>query len=309
MLSVDFLRPALLALALACMAPAGSANTPRTPVPASHEPAPVAAKSSAASTAAATSGRRNAPEFARIASHGELVVAMLKTDTPPFFFERDQKLQGIDVDMARELARGLGVPVRFDRRATSFNEVVDIVSRGEADIGISKISRTLARSQAVLFSEPYLTLRQALILNRLEFAKMARDRTPEQAVRDFTGTLGVIANSSFADFAPVNFRKAKIRPYASWDELVAAVRRGDVVGGYRDEFEVKRLLSEHPTAALQLRTITLKDLDDTIGIAVGADAPTLLAYVNMFLATRQTKLEIGAVLKALPPVEQNVSAK
>jgi len=272
----------------------------------------VQAMTSAAAASAApppTSGRRNAAEFVRIANRGALVVAMLKTDSPPFFYMRGDQLQGFDVEMAREIGKELNLPVRFDRSATSFNEVVDIVSRGEADLGISKISRTLARSQAVLFSQPYLTLHHALILNRMEFAKMARDAPPAQAVRDFRGSLGVIANSSFADFAAHNFPKAKVRPYASWDALVAAVQAGEIVGGYRDELEVKRLLSEQPAAALRLRTITLKDLDDTIGIAVGADAPTLHAYVNQFLSQRKTRLDIGEVLKAMPTTSDNKASK
>jgi ABC-type amino acid transport substrate-binding protein len=252
---------------------------------------------------AAAEGRRKAPEFNRIAARGELIVAMLKTDTPPFFFERQGRLQGLDVELALELGKSLGVPVRFDRSAGSFNEVVDKVSRGEADLGISKISRTLARAQAVLFSDPYLTLHHGLILNRLEFARLARERTPAQALRDFNGSLGVIANSSFYDYAQRNFPKARVVPFPTWGEVVAAVERGQVVGGYRDEFEVKRLLAEHPQAALKLRTVTLKDEIDAIGIAVGADAPTLQSYVNLFLATRKTQLDVASVLKALPATE------
>jgi polar amino acid transport system substrate-binding protein len=298
MLNLKTLRWALLLVA-AWLTLAASATTP---APGAGAQA-ISAAGAASQPAAPASGRRKAAEFVKMAKRGELVVAMLKTDSPPFFYLQGNELQGIDVEMAREIGKELNLPVRFDRSANSFNEVVDIVSRGEADLGISKISRTLARTQAVLFSEPYLTLHHALILNRLEFAKMSRDNPAAQAVRDFRGSLGVIANSSFADFAAHNFPKAKVRPYASWDALVAAVQAGEVVGGYRDELEVKRLLSEQPSAALRLRTVTLKDLDDTIGIAVGADAPSLHAYVNLFLTTRKKRLDIGEVLKAMPATD------
>jgi ABC-type amino acid transport substrate-binding protein len=292
---------AALLLALPWALPAGAAQPT-----ASTQVANTAAVSAPPAAAPAAEGRRKAPEFKRIAARGELVVAMLKTDTPPFFFERQGRLQGIDVELALELGKSLGVPVRFDRSAGSFNEVVDKVSRGEADLGISKISRTLARAQAVLFSDPYLTLHHGLILNRLEFARLARERTPAQALRDFNGSLGVIANSSFYDYAQRNFPKARVVSFPTWVEVVAAVERGQVVGGYRDEFEVKRLLAEQPQAALKLRTVTLKDEIDAIGIAIGADAPTLQSYVNMFLATRKTQLDVASVLKALPATETQV---
>lgn len=234
-------------------------------------------------------------------------MAMLRTDTPPFFYMRDQHLQGIDVDMAQQIGKELGVPVRFDRTASSFNEVVDKVSRGQADLGISKISRTLARARAVLFSDPYLTLHHAVVLNRLEFAKLARSRSPAQTMQDFNGSLGVIAKSSFLDFAQANFPKAQVREYQNWNEVVAAVQRGEVVGGYRDDFEVKRLLAEQPSLALKLRSVTLTDRDDAICMAINTDAPTLRSFVNLYLGTRKTKLEINDVLKALPAPDKKPS--
>jgi len=72
-----------------------------------------------------------------------------------------------------------------------------------------------------------------------------------------------------------------------------------VVAAYRDEFEVKRVLKADPTLSLTLRTVTLKDLQDTLGIAVSIANPTLLAFVNEFLAQRTEKLSVDKVLQAL----------
>ncbi|WP_242471070.1 ABC transporter substrate-binding protein [Thiocystis violacea] len=243
-------------------------------------------------------GRQLAPDMARIVARGELVVAMAGMDNPPFFYLRDGRLVGLEVEMARDLARELQVAVRFNRQAQSFNEVIDLVARQEADVGISKLSRTLARAQRVRFSEPYLRLNHALAFNRLALARLAMDKPVQSVVRDFDGTLGVIANSSFADFAAHHFPQADIRTYPDWREAVQAVRTGDVVGVYRDEFEIKRLLKSDPTASLTLRTVTLTDLEDTLSIAVGVDDPVLLDVVNLFLAQRVNKLDIDKVLHA-----------
>lgn len=240
-----------------------------------------------------------APDIARIVDRGELIVAMLGVDSPPFFFERDGELSGLEVDIAHEIAQELKVKVRFDRSAKSFNEVIDIVGSQQADLGISKLSRTLARAQVVRFSDPYLTLKHALVLNRVAFARMAGDKPVPDVVRSFNGTIGVIAKSSFADFAVRNFPLAKVRTYPGWSEVIKAVSRGDVMSAYRDEFEIKRILKNDPTFALTLRTVTLKDVEDTLGIAVGVADPTLLAFVNQFLAQRKDKLDIQKVLQAL----------
>jgi ABC-type amino acid transport substrate-binding protein len=259
---------------------------------------PVVTKETPASAGAPASTPVPA-DIARIRQRGELVVAMLATDTPPFFYEKEGQLVGLEVDLAKSIARELKVEVRFNREAKSFNEVVDMVAQRRADLGVSKLSRTLARAQMVHFSQPYLALNHALVLNRVAFARLANNEKVEDTVRQFKGTLGVIAQSSFSDFAKNNFPKAKIIEYPNWNAVLNAVNKGEVTGAYRDEFEIKRLLKDNPTAALTLRTVTLKDLDDTLSIAVGVTDPTLLAFVNQVLSQQREKLDINKVLNAL----------
>lgn len=289
------LQVPVLALVLSTILPHATAATPNQASPVSATSA--APKTTATSTAATVSPL--APDISRIKHRGELVVAMLATDTPPFFFERNGELVGLEVDLAKAIAKALNVEVRFNREAKSFNEVVDLVAQRRADLGISKLSRTLTRAQMVHFTQPYLTLNHALVINRVAFARLASNMRVEDVIREFNGSLGVIARSSFMDFAKVNFPKAKVTEYPNWKEVLKAVSAGEVMAAYRDEFEIKRLLKETPSAALTLRTVTLKDLEDTLGIAVGINDPTLLAFVNQLLSQQREKLDIQKVLNAL----------
>jgi ABC-type amino acid transport substrate-binding protein len=224
---------------------------------------------------------------------------MLGVDTPPFFYTKNNELVGLEVDLAKSIAKELKVSIRFDRSAQTFNEVVGVVARQEADLGISKLSRTLARAQTISFTNPYLRLNHAFILNRVKFAQVARDRPLPEVIRGFKGSIGVIAKSSFADYAVKNFPNAEIRDFPSWGEVLKALEKGQIMAAYRDEFEVKRILKSDPTISLTLRTVTFKDLEDTLGIAVGIQDPTLLAFVNQFLAESAEKLTIDKVLNAV----------
>ncbi|MDR7307134.1 ABC-type amino acid transport substrate-binding protein [Rhodoferax saidenbachensis] len=244
-------------------------------------------------------GRLLAPDIARIVNRGELIVAMLGVDSPPFFYTRNGELVGLEVDLAKAIAKELKVTVRFDRSAQTFNEVVAVVARQEADLGVSKLSRTLARAQTISFTDPYLRLNHAFILNRVKFAELARDRPLPTVIRGFKGSIGVIAKSSFADYAVKNFPNAEIREFPSWGDVLKALEKGQIMAAYRDEFEIKRLLKIDPTVSLTLRTVTFKDLEDSLGIAVGIQDPTLLAFVNQFLAEGTEKLTIDKVLKAV----------
>lgn len=239
-----------------------------------------------------------APEFARIINRGELVVALLGVDQPPFFEERNGKLSGFDVDFAREIAQKLGVRVRFNRQAQTFDGVVTLLAEGQADLAISKLSRTLSRARVVSFSAPYLSLKRALLLNRVKFAQLARGRSVPEVIRAYTGTIGVVAKSSYADYVTANFPQADVRQYPTWQAVLAALDSGEVTAAYRDEFEVKRVLKIDPTASLRLRVVTLQDLEDTLGMAVNASDQALLGFINLYLADRSERFDVNVVLQA-----------
>ena len=235
-------------------------------------------------------------DIARIKQRGQLVVALMGTDSPPFFYERDGELVGIEVDLAKSIAQELQVKVRFNREAKTYNEVIDLVAQRRADLGVSALSRTLARAQRVHFSQPYLTLNNALVLNRVAFARMAPNQRLEDTVRRYSGSMGVTAGSSYAEFAKRDFPLAQIKEYANWSAVMAAVQQGEVIAGYGGEFEIKKQIKNEPRAALTLRTVTLKDIKDTWGIAVGVTDPTLLAFVNQVLDQRRDKLDIHKLM-------------
>lgn len=275
-----------LAAALSCLLPLGNAQAaPATPAP---------------QTALVTlaDGRSVAPDIARILQRGELLVAMNSVDTFPFFHEHQGELAGSDVALMRDLAAKLGVGVRFVRTPKTFDGVVDLVAAGGADVGISKLARTLHRTQKVFFSEPYQRIDHALLLNRLALARIARDRPLPEVIRQYTGTIGVIRNSAWVEFGRLHFPHARIVEMPTWQAVVDATRRGEVSAAYRDEYEVRTILKEQPALALTLRTVSFADIQSNLAIAVGLRDTSLLAYVNEFLAQRIERPALPALSRA-----------
>jgi ABC-type amino acid transport substrate-binding protein len=289
-----------LAIGMGLVGSVSVAQAAGAPAPAPAVAAPASAPLPLTSTGLVRmpDGRLLAPEFARILNRGELVVAMLGVDQPPFFETRDGRLQGVDVEIADELAAKLGVKVRFNRDAKTFDGVVSLLANGEADLAISKLSRTLARAEIISFSAPYVRLHRALLLNRLNFAQVAHGRPAPEVIRNYDSTIGVVMNSSYSQYVQTNFPNAKVKAYPSWDALLGGLGKGEVTAAYRDEFEVKHVLKSDPTASLKLRVVTLDDLDDPIAIGVNVSTPALLAFVNQFLAERSQKLNVKTLLEA-----------
>jgi ABC-type amino acid transport substrate-binding protein len=244
-------------------------------------------------------GRQLAPDIARIVNRGELVVSMLAADNPPFFsVNKSGDLVGTDVDLAKLIAKELGVPVRFDRSSKTFDGVADQVAVGQADLGISRLARTLKRGQMVHFSNTYMRLGHALLINRIRFAEVAGDRPLPEVIRNFTGTISVIAGSSWEEFGRRNFPKAKLVSYPTWTEAVDAAKKGDVVAAYRDELEVMQIVNKDPSLALTLRTVTFNDLESPLSIMVGIRDQTLLSFVNEVIAQRAEKPTVSSMLKS-----------
>ncbi|MBQ3649734.1 MAG: amino acid ABC transporter substrate-binding protein [Treponema sp.] len=236
-------------------------------------------------------------DIEEIISRGELRVAITEVDQPPFYFmDKNGKLSGYDIDLATKMAEELGVKLVITRDAPTFNDLIPLISSGKADLAISKLSRTLTRSKFVKFSTPYMTFRQGILFNRLQLAKVASEDSVNQFVRNYTGTIGVIAKSSYANYAKENFPKATATEYPSWNAAVDALTRGEVLSVYRDELEIKRVLASIPNSALLFKPIYFRDLTDPIAIAVKSSNTQLLYWVNIFLES-QPKMTADQVLE------------
>ena len=185
------------------------------------------------------------------------------------------------------MADELGVKLVISRDAPAFNDLVTQVAAGKADLAVSKLSKTLTRAKTVKFSTPYMVFKQGLLFNRLQLAKVASESEVNNFVRNYKGTIGVIANSSYANYAKTNFPHATIKEFKTWDDAVQALINGEVLSVYRDELEIKKVLSSIPQSSLTLKPIYLKDLTDPIAIAVGRDNSQLLYWVNFFLENQK----------------------
>jgi polar amino acid transport system substrate-binding protein len=224
-------------------------------------------------------------DLAAIKAKGNLRIAITSFDIPPFHIRRpDGTFVGKDIDFARELADALKVSVTFLDKPSTFDAVVTAVANGEADIGLSKLSQTYDRVSFVRFSDPYVTLRHALLYNRATISRLANGGAPENALRDFQGRIGVIGASAYVDFATANYPKAKILQFPSWDATIDALKVGDVDGVYRDEFEVRSVLIHDPALHIQFGAAIIADRRSFLAMAICDSCVKLTEFINYFIA-------------------------
>ena len=98
-------------------------------------------------------------------------VVCLETSFAPFVFVENNKLVGVDVEMAEAIAAELKRPLQL--KFVPFIEVIPLVMSGAADMGASGISITQERSEWVLFSVPYEDgVRRILVREDATFEKL-----------------------------------------------------------------------------------------------------------------------------------------
>ena len=223
--------------------------------------------------------------MARILDRGRLVVAIARVEWPPFLtMTADGGVAGYDARLAQALASALGVRVEWDRSAGTADELIDRVARGDADIGLSRLSATLDRAKRVRFSRPYLTLRQALLVSRVRFIQSDGGRDPAEIVRDSDAAIAVRRGSGYEDYARFLLPRARLRLYSDWQPDIAnAVLDGEVIAGYGDELAIKHVLAQRVDAPLRLRMTILPDAHDRIAIALPWNSIQLAAWIDLYL--------------------------
>jgi ABC-type amino acid transport substrate-binding protein len=210
---------------------------------------------------------------------------MTAVDQKPFFYkdEKTGTLIGVDVEIGYEIANRLGVRPIFSRDAASFDDVVLKVVNNEVDIALSKLSRTPKRAALVRFTRPYITFRQALLVNRLELVKVTTEDNLPRFIQNYQASLGIINNSSYLTYAETNFPGAALKTYNDWESCVNALFAGGIVAVYRDELEILTVNETREDASILMKPVFITDKQDPIAMAVAADAPLLQEWLNIFL--------------------------
>ena len=100
------------------------------------------------------SSSNNPSSVAAIKKRGTIKVAVFG-DLPPYgWVNKDGKRVGYDVRLARELAKEMGVKVKFVQ--VNANNRVDTLNANKADIVLANFTVTSERKQVVDFAKPYM---------------------------------------------------------------------------------------------------------------------------------------------------------
>ena len=173
-----------------------------------------------------------------VRERGKLIVGV-KYDTKPFgFIDRDEKLKGFDVDLAREIAKrviGDENAVEF-QQVTSSNRIFSLTS-GTVDLIAATMTITPKRREIIDFSRPYYIAGQAIMVNKNSPVKNLKDLSGKRVIV----VLGSTSEANIRQLAP----DVKILGFRTYTDAYNALEtgRGDVLT--TDDTIIYGLLSEN----------------------------------------------------------------
>jgi len=230
-----------------------------------------------------------------IQDRGFLRVGLPPYNTPPAYYldPKTKELSGYDVELARSLAKKLGVEIEFDRTSKNFNSLVQRVGANDFDIAIGKLGLTYNRLYDA-FPVQYLSFRHALLANRKFVSSLDVDPDdPEfaSALKNSSIRIGSISNSTWETEAQVNFPNCEFIGFSNWQDAKDALFSVDpkskkpvVDAIYRDATEIKPIVYKEPDLSLDYVPILFDDIIDRKSIYLSEKGYVGFAeFLNVFI--------------------------
>ncbi|PHR69466.1 MAG: amino acid ABC transporter substrate-binding protein [Arcobacter sp.] len=217
--------------------------------------------------------------LSKIIERGELIVGMEPGYMPFEMKDKKGRIIGYDVDMAKKMAKEMGVKVKFV--PTAWDGIIAGLVTEKFDIIMSGMTITQSRNLKVNFANPYIVVGQTIIMKKSLDSKVksAKDLDKkEYTIATKLGVTGEIATRKF-------FKKAKIITFETEADAATEVLNGNADAMVYDQpYNVLFMSGKGKGKLTHLDTpLTYEPL----GWAIRKGDPDFLNWLNNFL--RQMK--------------------
>jgi len=159
--------------------------------------------------------------LAHIQKKNEITVGV--SILPPWVMKnKEGKLIGFEIDIANQLAKDLGVKVKF--KQYQWNQMIPALKKGEIDIIASGLSITPKRALEINYSNPYSSSGYSLVSN----LELTKDFTSIKDLNDEKIYITAVKGTVSADLAKKVFPQAKLDLRKTAKDATSAVVNGTV---------------------------------------------------------------------------------
>jgi len=231
----------------------------------------------------------SSPILKRIVDREELRVGMSGTQPPFVMKNKEGKLVGFEVDMARELAAAMGVKLTIITKP--FDELLPAVTRGEVDMVMSGMTMTPKRSLKYAFVGPYYVSGKSLLTKSKNLAE-----TEDTSRFDKEGMkLVALKGSTSEEYITNVLSSAELIVAEDYDAAVKMVidRRAHAMVADLPACVVTML--RHPNQGLMTSAALLTT--EPIGIAIQPGDPLAVSFIGNLVSALETTGKTEAFAK------------
>ena len=211
----------------------------------------------------------------RVISRGELRVGV-SGDMPPMnLLTKEDKVIGMDVDLATMIAEAMGVKLSMQR--IDFKGLLPALESGSIDMIVSNMTMTPDRNLKVAFVGPYFTSGKAFLTKRSSIAQAKGLPDLDNPQYTFVALRGSTSEAVIGKGAP----KAKLLTAGTQNEGIQMVIDGKADGMIADYPICVVAVYRNPAAGLV--SVVAPITYEPIGIAVPKGDPHLLNWLGNFL--------------------------
>lgn len=231
--------------------------------------------------------------LAAVRSSGTLRVGLDPT-YPPFEVAEGDTVTGLDVDLARELAAGLGTaaqPVTPTFTYFGYDGLYDALLTDQVDVLISALVVSPERTRDFAYSHAYYDAGQVLLVPPGS-AVAGTDDLADRRVAVELGALGHVEALALQRTHP----NVTVLPYPSADEALSAVAAGEADAALVDSISGRLFLQAAPAANPPLRLLPDPVISEPFAVVVRIEDETLLAELDTQLAQMESDGRLAALV-------------
>lgn len=274
----------VLVIALAGCASNNSASTPAaTDANATQKPA---------ETTAATN------ELDQIKKAGKIRIGLMGTYAPYNFLNDKHEIDGFDADVAKAVAKSLGVQVEFI--TGEFSGLIEGLQKDKYDALVSQVTITDDRKKTMDFSTPYIKNAVNVIVKG--------DNTTITKLEDFKGKkigvgLGTNDEKYLRDEAMPKVGKFEIATYNDVITSLKDLNVGRIDATINNVFAIQPLVEKNH---FNVKAVGEPIKEDFAGIAIRKNNPELLDAINKALADMKTDGTFKEIFQKWFKVDPNI---
>lgn len=151
-----------------------------------------------------------------VLQRGTLRVGDCLSFAPFGFYDKDGKPDGYDVDLAKALAKEMGVKLEMVN-TTSANRIPNLQTN-KVDVVFCNFTRNLERAKEIGFTHPYVVASEAMLVRKESGIKSAHDMAGK--------TIATVKGSTNGDEVRSMGIEVKIQEYDSSQAAILAVKQG-----------------------------------------------------------------------------------